>query len=354
MNGPRSAAGYFWVTVMGLAGVVLVLVLAGWWRVQWSGLDDGDVSSPITPRLPAGLLRVLEAKAGLGQVVDELLCADSGERMRRAVTRRVDALYAPIYGRIPKLADWHYSVLGEYAELGQAAAGRLSVAWEQRLLGPDFASRLEAVVFALEGDLTATLRAAQQRVQERVRGELDLPGRWAETALGHVLAPVRADLEGRVELQAAKAGALGGTLVARKLLMTLAGKTLAAAGTKLAVKSGSKWVAGVTGGAGAAALCSVVPGIGTLVCGVGGALAVWIGFDAVAVKVDEALHREDFERDLRALVDQARRDTETELLQAFTAHIDELCARIRGRLRSLDADTLMHRLNRSPYEQIVH
>jgi hypothetical protein len=345
-----TAGVSFWATLGVLAVVVLGLAAAGLWQ---AGRRADPADAP-PPRIPAGVLQILEQRAGIARIVDEVLCTEVRARITAQVGPRVDAAFDPVRARVPALADWHYSVLGEYVELGQAAAGRLAAAWEERLFGgaEEFERRLEAAIQGLDGELAAALRGAEARVREETADRLGLSGTALEPVLGHVLEPVRADIARRTELQAAKAGLLGGALAVRKLLVTLAGKTLAATGAKLALKTGSKWAAGAAGGAGAAALCSVVPVVGTVACGVGGALAAWFAFDAVAVNVDEALHREAFEAELRGMVETARDETAAALTALYAGRIDGLCARVRGRIRGLDEETLLRRLNRSPYEQL--
>ncbi len=344
-----SAGVIFWATLGLLALGVLVLAVLGLWRV--SGV--GPPATERHTRLPVELLHALEQRARIHRVVDESLCGAARAHMREQVARQVEVVFAPVYARIPELADWHYSVAGEYVELGQAAAGHLAAAWERRLFrGADLERRLPHVLQALDAELAGTLRAGERRLRVALPAALGSSTPALGPLLDHVLAPLRDDIRQRTELQMAKVGALGGALAVRKLLITLAGKTLAAAGTKLALKTGSKWAASAAGGAGAAALCSVVPVVGTAVCGVGGALAAWFAIDALAVNVDEALHRAAFESELRAAVDEARARTAATILALYTERIDGLCARVRGRIREMDEQTLLRRLNRSPYAQI--
>lgn len=52
-----------------------------------------------------------------------------------AIERQIDKAFAPVYERIPAFLDWHYSIVGQYTELGQAALGALEEAIESRLFG---------------------------------------------------------------------------------------------------------------------------------------------------------------------------------------------------------------------------
>ena len=82
-------------------------------------------------------------------------------------------------------------------------------------------------------------------------------------------------------------------------------KPLASLGLKVSV--------GATGGAATgAAIGSIVPFVGTAigatVGGVLGALTVGVAVDAALLQLDEALNRENFERDLVNAIQEARRE----------------------------------------------
>ena len=51
---------------------------------------------------------------------------------RHAIDAGVEEAFAPVYAAIPPLLDWHYSFIGQYAELGLALTGRLEGEIESR------------------------------------------------------------------------------------------------------------------------------------------------------------------------------------------------------------------------------
>ena len=53
----------------------------------------------------------------------------------RAIDAEVEEAFAPVYAAIPSLLDWHYSFIGQYAELGLALTGGLEEEIESRLFG---------------------------------------------------------------------------------------------------------------------------------------------------------------------------------------------------------------------------
>ena len=57
------------------------------------------------------------------------------QETRQALDAGIEGAFAPVYAAIPSLLDWHYSFIGQYAELGLALTGRLQEEIELRLFG---------------------------------------------------------------------------------------------------------------------------------------------------------------------------------------------------------------------------
>jgi hypothetical protein len=121
-----------------------------------------------------------------------------------------------------------------------------------------------------------------------------------------------------VKLRAAGAGVGAVTgIVAAKVV----GKAVAKGTVKLAAKAIAKAAvskgASATAGAGAGAvLGSIIPGAGTLVGAAVGAtigLVVGVSVDALLLKVEEVLSREEFRREILASIDEARLEFYTSL-----------------------------------------
>ena len=101
-------------------------------------------------------------------------------------------------------------------------------------------------------------------------------------------------------------------MVSATIAKKLAAKVAAKASAKGLAKGG-----GVLAGAGGGALLCSWSGPGAAVCGVVGGAAAWLLTDAVVVNIDEYFNREDFENELRTLLDEDRAKKRKQLTAAL-------------------------------------
>ncbi len=203
---------------------------------------------------------------------------------RQSINAGVEAAFAPVYSAIPSLLDWHYSFIGQYAELGLALIGRLEEEIEARLFGE------------LEEDIGLAVANVGRVMQQEVLTEIE---RW----LGR-------------EAPTLPSGSRRGSGRALEMLLedarrhftvsvgpTAVGAAMAGARTSVGVKT-------LTGGlaeklAGGAALRAAGPLMGRA-AGLIVAAAAGVGIDIALRKLDELLNRDELEQALTALVDEEK------------------------------------------------
>ena len=344
-RGLAVAAGmvtWGWGTILALASVTLLLVMAGAIR-SWPERPDGPVAPDPPGRRaePAGgpaRLSAEDLEGLLRRRVQECLCDDGRLRLDHpdgALHEQIEAVFGPIYAtNIPEFLDWHYTVAGQYTQLALAAAGRLEQEIDSRLFG-NLTEQVElasgAIVAVQESEARALLaQCIESEVQllDADRETRELRVRMLSEAIGDTLRrlAVSAGVSGS---GAVGAGVAGGLLVkgmVKKLLASIAVKTTG----KSAAKAVGSWKAAA---AAAAALSALGP-VGTVVGGVLGAAGGWLIVDRLAVEVDERLNRDDLERELIALADERR----AEIVAAMSAAIE-------ARARAFDAMCLPRALD---------
>ncbi len=267
-------------------------------------------------------------------------------RLERLAREGAARAFAPAAAKVPRFADWYYSLQGEYTRYAKAIGGDLggylAGRFEAMVMGPaDLEGRLNRLNAELNAELAqglaagfADLSAELDRLsgihaqsapvaaeRTEVRGRLDLDDWLAERMA------VDADELGREAAAALAAVGVGtvvakglGAVVAKKVVAQVAGgkgfqvavALLAQAGAKGAVKGGGVLAAG----AGGAAVCSP-SGPVAVVCGAVAAAVTWLAVDKAFIEVDEALHREQFEAELRAALAAEERRLIEHLVQAY-------------------------------------
>ncbi len=280
MSGTHARTGWrtFWIVLAVLALGTLGLVATALLRA----------APPTETNPPATTLE--QALAGAPRLAHDSVAPQ--------IAPLLSAAYAPAHAAIPRYADFHYSVQGEYTELGAAAMGRATAKIEQILLdGLD--ERLQAAAATLDASFAAHYAEALDKLARR-----DAPPDEAQLPLGNVSAAILDDAIGRMRLTAPLATATAltasaGVKAAAAAFAKLIAKKVAA---KVAVKTGTKVTSILTTGGVAAAACSWAGPV-AIACAATGAVVAWVATDHVIIKLDEYYNRDEFESDLRAMLD---------------------------------------------------
>ncbi|MBC7153901.1 MAG: hypothetical protein H5U19_04665 [Rhodobacteraceae bacterium] len=302
---------FFWGTIIILAVALLALVAIAFLRAGQQSVDRSagtsgfveDVAPPVVEIEPTRLQKYFERAA-----------ADAGESTSAEIDELLDILYDPVYGGIESYVDFHYSVLGEYTELAGAALGTSADAIESKLFG-GFPERMEHLGNSIDARFAEALTSALQRELQA-----EMPEGLSEIPLGPTTQQAIDDTIARVSITAPVGtfmAVFGGVAGIKSISAGIAARVA----TRVAVKAGAKGVAkgsGILGGAGLGALGGSWAGPpGAAVGGIIGATVTWLAVDAAVINIDEYFNREDFEADLRVMVDEHRDEVRQNLVMAL-------------------------------------
>ena len=298
------AASGFWAAIIICALAVLVMIAIVFVR----GSQRSETLSPPAPvevTLPEGTVA--------GMVYRAARTADG--RIASEKARILTALFTPVQAAVPVYLDFHYSVIGEYAELSEAAFGSISDSLTDYLY-PDFDPRLAASTAEIASLWQETFA---RELDREISAEIG-----SEAVIADVTRLVLNDVTDRMRVGvpimaiAGSAGAAAGG----KLAAATIGKAAVKGGMKVAGKGLGKLLVGAGGGAAAGTFLGP-PGM--FAGGLVGGILTWFAVDAVVVNLDEALNRDDFE---------------TQLRYAIAAHQGEVARRIDAALIAPVADTV--------------
>ncbi|MEA3491856.1 MAG: hypothetical protein U9R27_08160 [Campylobacterota bacterium] len=243
------------------------------------------------------------------------------------IDESVDKLFVPIYGNVDSFLDFHYSVIGEYSELGAAVTGKIEQTIQEKIFGSDFADVLESVTEDLQYALNEELATHQSTIDYEATKDID------RELNADILNRLKVDIAERVSLQTNKIVTLLGVgvgykMVAGILSTKIAAKLSSKLAIKGAVKAGSK-----AAGAGAGAAAGLLCGPGVIICAPLLALGAWFGTDAILVTGDEYLHRDEFKSEIIVAIDgqkQALKEHYYEIyIPAFTQLSDQIVEQYR-------------------------
>ncbi len=212
----------------------------------------------------------------------------------RAIDAGVEEAFAPVYAAIPPLLDWHYSFIGQYAELGLALTGRLEEEIESRLFG-----ELEEGISLVADDVGRVMQEEVLTEIERWFGrEAAVLPPWLGRGRGRALETLLEDARRHFVVS------VGPTAV---------GAAMAGLRTSVGVKALTTRLAERL--AGGAAVRAAGPVLGRA-AGFIVAAAAGVGIDIALRKLDELLNRDELEESLTALVDEEKEKVKAVLSNA--------------------------------------
>ena len=278
----------FWTAILAFIGVTFLALGAAFYN---AGVEDGDRVAAPPQELDLGL-----------PAIEELIAHAEAAAVKATlpkVAKALEPVFAPVHAAVPSYTDFHYSVLGEYTELTQAALGSVSTEMEERLFA-GFDARLYDALRQIEVELISNMEeevAGALEERRAAQGEATVISQATMVGVRNTLGRFRvsAPVDAIAAIGAAKIGARAASTALSKSLLKLVAKLSA----KTAVKP-----VGVGGGAaGGAAIGSVGGPVGAFVGGVVGGTIAWFGIDFAVLKIDEFFNREDFEEELHAMID---------------------------------------------------
>ncbi len=226
------------------------------------------------------------------------------------IDSEVKHIFASAEAGVDRYLDWHYSVLGEYQQLGaqviptleSGAAARLAeyvydnINDQLKTLGVELDEQIRAAVAESAGKRPIT-SAAESKFSSCLAG-VELPGGSIDTGQVFVGHPQTA---------------LAGGAVAAVVMKKTAAKFTAKGVGKAAAKYGTSLATGLT----AAGFCGPL----APACGVGVAVITWFAVDAAIVTADEILNRDELKAEIMAQLAEQEMETAVDLGGFYTKSI---------------------------------
>ena len=224
----------------------------------------------------------------------------------------LDGVYEPVYATIPDYADFHYSLVGEYSLLFMALQGGIGDDLQRQLFG-GFQQRTNSALDELD---SLSRELYKSNLDAEVRDALNaesagaLLGEATQFALDDAMAGAR------LSIPIAGAASIVGSGGLKALTAGMATKLGTAIAAKATAKGAVKAGAALAGAGGGAALCAWA-GPFAAICGVGGGIFAWLLADGAIVNIAELFNRDEFEDDLRKLVNEHKAEMKRRFEQAL-------------------------------------
>ncbi len=217
------------------------------------------------------------------------------------IDRKIDPIFEQIVNHnLDNFLDFHYSIIGEYTELGAMAMGNIEKSIEQRLLGTDFIKKIETASININKSYTKAAKSHLSNINQFAFQDIDLElNEEAITLLNNGIIK-------NMKLQGGKIGIIITARIIPKIIQVMVTKLSTKAITKVVLKATGKTAAKATAASVGATAGLSCAGIGAIVCSPVLATIAWFATDAIVVNTDEYLNREDFRKEIISLLDQQK------------------------------------------------
>ena len=213
------------------------------------------------------------------------------DAMDKKIDKEISDAFSVAYGRIDSFLDFHYSVVGEYAELGSMAAGTIGKSIEEKLFGPLFSRHLQSALDAISNQYKDILSSHFDLIRQKATAKVDIE------LNSHIVSDLQKQIEQNIKIQSGKIAVLATAKLAPKIAKAagtkIAAKSSSKIAAKIAAKLGTRTAAAATGAA-SGALC----GPFVWVCSPVAATLFWFGTDVAINSVDEYYNRDEFRQDI--------------------------------------------------------
>ncbi len=343
----------FWFTIAIFVVLLIVLqILASKNRVL---LQNQEQKEPVSQKLLKEVVREIEVIVDSKQILENLenskniniIHKDYQSRLLHldsVIDLNIDKAFLHVENNVDGFLDFHYSVVGEYIELGAAATGEIAKTIQDKLFGEDFPIYIEAASQIISDEykqsVTKHLKTIDYLATQDVDRELN----------SKILQTLQSELDKNLDIQKTKLGTFLAVGVGAKVINIIAVKLAAKAGSKLVAKGAIKMGAKVTASAGAATAGGVCGPL-VWICAPVAATLAWFGTDAVIIAGDEYLNREEFKKEILNTINEQKMAIKERYKNLYAKTFEKLSIELQQKYKELPAK---ERVNQKVIEKIIN
>ena len=250
------------------------------------------------------------------------------------INKQIDSAFDQIFQDIKnknldQFLDFHYSVIGEYTELGAMAAGKIGKTIEERLLGLDFSKNIRVISENIDNQYIQAIKRHSLIIKEQAYQDIDM------SLNDETISSLNNEVHKNISQQGGKLGILLSARLAPKIIVTISTKLAAKASGKIALKTGAKLSAKSANafiGASAGSLC----GPAIIICSPALAIGAWFATDALISMGDEILNREQFRNEIIVLLNQQNEVLKAEYKKLYTQSFEQFSNDMKQQISELE------------------
>lgn len=290
----------FWVVIS-----VFMLIF-----IVFSIIASLQPSNPIPkPKEPTPIITYKYIQENLDKHKEEIIRDQNIqlEKINDNINSKIDELFVEVEDNVDVFLDFHYSVIGEYVQLGVMAVGDIGEIIQEKLFGENFESKVIETSKLIHNEYNTILKDHLNKIQE-----LGFDG--VDTKLNSdILKTLHSDIIQNEITQGGKFGLLVASRLIPRLVQSISTKLAGKAIIKVVAKTSAKLAAATTGVA-VGTLC----GPFVWVCAPIAAGVAWIATDVAIVYTMEALNRDDFKKEILQSIKNAKQESKNEYITTYS------------------------------------
>ena len=310
-------------------------------KIQSVSIDkNGDVR--VTKELMEKFSKTLPKNL---QSIDKNFQQIAKGEIDEVIDKKVNSIFKPVYKQIPNYSNFHYSVTGEYAEIGAALSGKLSESIKEKIFDKaNFDSNFKEGMAEIIDSSNEILAHAMKNSKDDISKSLDIDDNEMNMLTNSFSEIVTKDMQDRfsnIIVDSLRISGMGAGVAGALVAKTVAKK----AATKLAAKIAIKTTAKVAGGGGATAVGATIGSaagpVGAVIGGVVGGIVGWIAVDKIVVEVDQLINEEEFQQELTDLIDKQKEELKINLSKMYAKSLKQTSQKLQNDFKNTKLKDLM-------------
>lgn len=304
----------FWATILLFMTIFIVVNLIAINKTdkKYTTFDLKDKNKPLISEFVSQYLPTDKAGENLSLAqnkINENINSDIST-INSSIDKEIDELFYSVENNIDGFLDYHYSIKGEYSELGAMAFGNIEELIEEELFGADFTQKLQAK----SSNINSQYKDITQKHYKMLKAEAF---NGVNTDINNEsLNKLYRDIEINQMTQEGKVGLLVAARFGPKLVAMISAKLAGKATVKMAGKTAVK-VGAKSATASTAALAGLACGPFAWVCSPVLATGAWFATDAIIISGDELLNREDFKKQILSDIRYSKEELKNSYKQMY-------------------------------------
>ena len=319
-------------------GTILLFVIAYITLISLSSLNSKSEKEQNTTTPLKSIVKEIEFIVHSDKIKQNIENNITKEAIKKSLQKNIDILtqsidselnftFLSVENNIDNFLDFHYSVLGEYIELGAMASGNVAKTIEDKLFPKEFTLRtqkaLESINLQYKQRVSEHFALIDSELTKDVNLELN----------SKIIEDLQKNITNNMKIQSGKLASLVTIAIVPTIAKVISVKIAAISSSKIALKVSTK-LASKSAAAATGLASGAICGPAFWICSPIAAATLWFGTDAIVNSINEIYNREEFKQDIVKALSKKQEELKKELKTSYTKSFKVLSSKVLEQYKS--------------------